>query len=286
VTPAFNIDLRYIGDVSPAVRAAFDAAAVRWSQLIYGDLPDLPVQAPAGMCGRDPLPAMAETIDDIVVHVMVESIDGYSGTQFTSGPCYVRDGSLLPAIAYVRFDSADLGFFSSPQLAAAARHSLAHALGFGSLWNPKGLVSGSGTSLPRYLGAQAITGWHAVGGHPGITAIPAAADGGGVEGITLQRDAHWSRWFSGELMSPFNSASMALASSLAISVVTAGQFVDLGYLVNMRLVDAYQCALNTCINPPNVLAGSTALASDISTNPLVVVDRAGRVVRTLPALMK
>ena len=73
---AYNITLRYLTSISPARQAVIEAAAARWAGIITGDLRDIPVNVPAGtFCGAS-YPALNETIDDVLIFVTFDSIDG------------------------------------------------------------------------------------------------------------------------------------------------------------------------------------------------------------------
>ena len=104
LSEAFQIDLRFLSAMSPSRQAAFTNAQAQWQQAIYGDIPDITVNVPAGSCN----PAVAQTIDDVIIFVVLDSIDGPGGILAAAGPCYIRGADKLPLIGRMVFDTADV----------------------------------------------------------------------------------------------------------------------------------------------------------------------------------
>lgn len=239
VPSTFTIDVRYPPDVDQATREALDSAAARWSRVIYGDIPDMPVNVTNVACS----PSVQETIDDIAIYVALDSIDGPGQVMVTGTPCVLRPGSALPAVAVLRFDRQDIPtLVSEGALPAAALHAMAHALGFGTIWSARGLVGPAGTHEVAFLGPQALAAWRSVGGPDWETGVPLSlgdevAYVDPLEGPAGARDIHWAPGFSGELM----SARVGWFS--ALSVITIAQFGDLGYTINLGAASAFECSI-------------------------------------------
>src|SRR5690606_4810531 len=92
----YCIDLRFIDPLTPAQYDAFQAARQRWEQIITGDLPPVQVNVPADVCKDSEgevlvnTPALNEIIDDLVVFVQTDSIDGEGSVLGAAGPCFIR----------------------------------------------------------------------------------------------------------------------------------------------------------------------------------------------------
>ncbi|MGD8700484.1 MAG: hypothetical protein PVJ43_14400, partial [Gemmatimonadales bacterium] len=104
----YDIELRYQTDATEAQRAAFQNAVSRWESLIIGNLG-------AYLINQDPVscaPAINEVIDDLLIFVTLEPIDGVGGILGSAGPCYIRPGAdptpVLSLTGRMRFDTADL----------------------------------------------------------------------------------------------------------------------------------------------------------------------------------
>src|SRR5207253_2129253 len=155
VSAAYHIDVRYLTAVTPAQREAFESAAAQWERLIYGDVPDEFASFPAGTCGPG-TPVINETIDDIIIFVRLDSIDGPGKILGQAGPCLVRDQSFQPGVGVMHFDTADVaGLLAAGQFDEVVCHAMGHVRGFGTIWQLLSLVPGAGGTDPHFVGAQA-----------------------------------------------------------------------------------------------------------------------------------
>ncbi|MBM3508377.1 MAG: hypothetical protein FJX64_11925 [Alphaproteobacteria bacterium] len=90
-----------------------------------------------------------------------------------AGPTALRTGSYLPATAMMQFDSADAaGFNSQGLLDEIVTHEMLYAIGIGSIWSYKGLVSGA-----SFIGANATAAYDDLvdafnGFENGVEALP------------------------------------------------------------------------------------------------------------------
>jgi Bacterial Ig-like domain (group 1)/Leishmanolysin len=282
----FDIIVRYQGSPSPAQVLAFAEAEVRWEALITSDLEDAPTGAiPAGTCG-DGTPAINETIDDLIIFALFESIDGPGNLLAQAGPCLLRDfngnGEFevgdLPGVGVMFFDTDDLDEIEqNGTLSAVALHEMGHVLGFGALWRPEGLLADpslppdNGTD-PHFTGAQAIAAFNAAGGSSYSGAkVPVENIGG-----PATADSHWRESvFDNELMTGFVSLGPQ-----PLSAITLQSFVDQAYTVNAAGADSYTLPPSG-IRLPGSLVG-LRLGNDLAPVPIRMLGRnggLGRIIR-------
>ena len=289
VAGAYNIEVRPLTTLSPTQQAAFDSAAARWQRLIYGDVPDVPVNIPGDTIkkyciGDGPTPpTVNETIDDIVIFAFLDSIDGPGGTVGQAAPCTLR-ASYLPLIGVMRFDTADVARLESGGLLdEVILHEMGHVLGFGTIWSAAflrllvGPASQGGTD-PHFVGPQAIAAFNRIGG-TGYTAgakvpvencLPPTMCPDGGAGI---RDSHWRESvFRNELMTEFISAKAD-----PLSVVTIASMGDEGYRVNYAGGDSFSLSFAAAALRASEAAPAIQLGDDVLKLPMHIVDRQGRV---------
>jgi hypothetical protein len=229
----FRIDLRYVNDVSPAVRAAFDRARARWEQVITGNLPEFALtganQVEANACGITH-PAVNEVVDDLLIFVEVVPIDGPGKVLGSAGPCMVRAANGLPILGVVKLDADDLELMAgNGMLGDVVLHEIGHVLGIGTLWRRFSLLQGAGTSDPLYTGERARSGF-LLGGGAALDGVPVESGGG-----SGTRDSHWREATLGsELMTGWINTGRNPLSS-----VTVGSLMDMGYQVNFGASDGY-----------------------------------------------
>lgn len=230
VSETFDIEVRFVGDPPDVYAQAFLDAEAKWERIMVEGLADVQVNVNAGTCGI-PHPAVNETIDDIVLFVQLDSIDGPGNILGQAGPCIVRNAGTLPLIGRMQFDTADLATFNDAgQLDEIAVHEMAHAMGFiYTIWSELGLNADVGGPDSRFLGAGAIARFEAAGGQP-QGAVPLETNfGAGSD------DSHWDEdLFDSELMTPaINDGANPL------SAITIAAMWDMGYSVDIGEADAY-----------------------------------------------
>lgn len=232
----FHIDVRFFGpDMTDAQKALFTNAAARISAVIVGSIPDVTYSglSVSAACGVSGLPTLDETIHTIVIYASVQSIDGPSGILAESGPCMLRSGGgFFPSVAVMLFDSADLASIDAKGiLQDVITHEMLHSVGFGTIWDLKGLLLAGGTMNSAFAGVQARTGCVGDGG-AAVCANTVPVENDGVPGTA---DSHWREsTFGSELMTGFVNFG-----GMPFSAITVGSLADLGYTVNPLAADPY-----------------------------------------------
>lgn len=220
----FTITVKFVGGLTQPQMDAFAAAADRWAKVIVGDLPDVVLDG--------------EPIDDVLIIAQGADIDGVGHILGQAHITHVRPAgpepwALLPVRGEMTFDKADLAKMEAEgTLGDVITHEMGHVVGVGSLWAPKGLLVGKGTTDPTFSGPGAMAEYHKLrGGSGDPVRVPVENTGG-----PGTRDVHWrDRTFGNELMTGFvNPAPNPL------SRVTVASLGDLGYQVDVDAADHYE----------------------------------------------
>lgn len=211
----FQITLTFDG-LTASQQAIFQQAANRWAEIILGDLPDVTVGG--------------ETIDDVKISASARFIDGVGRILGQAAPTGLRSDTYLPYQGFMQFDSADMASMeSSGQLYPVILHEMGHVLGIGTIWRNKGLLTGAGTSNPRFIGAQATAAYNRIFNNT-ETSVPVENTGG-----SGTQDAHWR-----DTTMPYEIMTGYISSRNYITEITVGSLADLGYFVELAAADAYQ----------------------------------------------
>ena len=223
----FDIDVRFLTPVSTAQREAYERAALRWRQIIIGDLADEQVNLTEDSCAEGS-PAINELVDDVIILASSIQIDGVGGTLGFAGPCLGR-GNFLTVVGMMTFDDDDVRQLRlMGRLDDVILHEMGHVLGFGTIWQDLDLIMGMRGGDPFFTGNEAITQFFAIGGQA-ANPVPVENQGGGGT-----RDVHWRESvFGNELMTGF------IDDVNPVSKVTIGSMQDMGYEVNMDADDGF-----------------------------------------------
>lgn len=215
----FNIDAEFTDDFTPSQQNIIQAAIRSIEELIVSGFPNALVDG--------------KIIDDINVKLSVANIDGDGGTLARTKIDFMRYVTLMPAQALIQFDKKDLEELErNGQLFGVAQHELLHGLGFGNLWEAKGLVDFAGTSASRYTGRNAVSAFQELGGQADYIALEQSGDG--------SADLHWHQGlFQDEIM----TANLGFLIGQdgkpysPLSPITLAALADLGYEVNWDKAD-------------------------------------------------
>ena len=275
----FDITVRFIGDGgTDRQREAFAGAVARWRRVITGDVGTVPLNVPAGEC-QSWIPAVNESINDLLVYVRIASIDGAGKILGQASPCYVNSGNKLPIMGFFELDQDDLALLlSQGTLDNVVLHEMGHILGIGTLWNyQRQLLLGAGSDDPYFTGVEARAQLASTNGfsYAGL-GVPVENSGS-----TGTRDAHWRRSiFANELMQGY-----AQPGGMPISRITVASLSDMGYVTTMTGADGY--SFLTAMRAMTLGASEgTAMSfgDDIATAPLYEVERTGSRRMVRPAL--
>lgn len=240
--PGFDITIRYYGDPvpTPAQRAVFEAAAARWAEVVVGDLPDVSFGAPPEGTCRSGAPSLAgEVVDDLLIWVKVEEIDGPGNILGFAGPCLLRGepgAPRLPVVGVMVLDSADLAAMESRGiLMDVILHEMGHVLGIGTLWQNQAVghmhlddICQPGQTQRRFTGPAANAKHVEAGGEQDLLLV----ENQGSSGTAC---AHWAEdRYADELMTGWISSA-----GNPLSAITVASLKDLGYEVSYAQADAY-----------------------------------------------
>lgn len=265
----FDITAVPVADVPPELEDNVEEALRRWEAALTGDLTR--VDVPEGSfvdrsCGGFGGVADGTTIDDVVMLINIDSIDGPGGEDGNvlaqAGYCYFRVadegepivGNRLPVLGVLTLDEWDLKQYdevSEETVTDLIQHEMAHILGLGTTWDDFDLLENEGADDPRYLGQEAVAAYLAAGGDS--TSIPVENEGG--RGTA---DSHWRESvFDDELMTGFAEQP---GNDMFLSEMTIASFADLGYEVDLSVADT---APLLAVRSPRVLATERHLGIDI-----------------------
>jgi hypothetical protein len=295
-TNGFTIDLRFIGNVSSTLKTAAQQAAARWQTVIKSPLAPYKVVTNPGDCGAG-TPAVNETVQNVIIYVQADSIDGPGSTAGEGGPCIIRDppAAMLTALGTLTVDTADVSYLAqNGSLTDLLTHEMGHILGIGTLWGPlcttdntangpqcfPNTATGIGGSDPRFIGANARAASAELGFTPdSSTGVPIENTGG-----AGTKDGHWrATVFGHELMT-----GTLHTGGNPLSLVTIEALADFGYSVVPEAADDFT-ALNA--NTPGVFPNASAnvlppglplRVTDRVLYPRFVTTRGGRLIPIAP----
>lgn len=222
-------------DFTPARQAVFLAAAARWSEVIVGDLPNVPItQQQVTSCALAGSFVSPGSVDDLLVLARIGPIDGKGNVLGRARTCYTRSGSKgLSLLGYFELDVDDIGTLeSNGRLFGVVLHEIGHILGLnGTTWHNHGLLAQNTSTCSTataawFTGTNAATQWVAASG---VAPLPVETDGG-----AGTKCSHWDEDALGsELMTGWASGAMQL------SRITVGALHDMGYVVDYSKADPF-----------------------------------------------
>lgn len=284
VNGGYTIDIRFISTMTSAESLAFIKAKQKWESIIYQPVASVNLSnVAAGSCGSNS-PAIDTTgVTSVVIFASIIKIDGPGKILGQAGPCLIRNTGFLPALGIMQFDSADVPtYVNNGTFSDLILHEMGHVLGYGTIWDPSllnlirnpcnGAPSGTCTTDPSFVGAQATAAFFKVGGsvYTGGAIVPVEDSGG-----PGTADGHWrERVLKTELMTGYYNGGVPNPLSL-LSVASMG---DLGYTVNYAAADS-----GYVISWPLLAAplSQELFQRDVIHLPITLIDPAGRPVRVV-----
>ena len=278
---SFDIELRFLGTNPTATQEAVIRDAARaWQRVITRGLPDKPVTSSEQYCEAHDRSLFGAFIDDLLVNIRLEAIDGAGGTLAVAGPCLMRFESGLPYLGDVLFDTADLvSMERNGILRGTAMHEIAHVLGFGLLWHGRLQEPSSAGSrvLPgrdtHFSGPEAIAAFDDAGGARYAGAkVPVENDTDryGVGAL----DYHWREAvFGAELMT---TAVVVADGPEPLSSVTIASLEDLGYQVDYTEAERYALPAAGAAQQARGAVRLFHLGNDVRRGPIRVDARPER----------
>ena len=264
---AFNIELVFVDSTSTRLRPLVQQAAARLERVILSDLPDVNFQRWIHNEYNSNLRRrirVEHVVDDLLVFVGNRDL-GFRVAAST-GVILIRSRGKLPVVATLALNVEGLADNSQEEVYSTILHELAHAAGFGMVWEDLELINGYRT--PYFTGPTARALFATLGGSRLSEAIqPVPVD---------QSDrGHWrGTIFWDELM----AKNWYYPFAKPLSAITIAQFADLGYQVDYSEADEYSVPRRGAAKPRPVEPPS--LSHHHPPQDLVLqVDEEGRVVR-------
>jgi hypothetical protein len=232
----FDISLRFINEPTARQREVFESAVSRWEKIIVRDEPDftgvtLPNYNNSGiLIGAD------EVLDDVIIEVVLEPIDGPGAVLGSAGPRFIRLPEETTITGVMRFDTADLETLEAAnQFENVILHEMGHVLGIGTLWQRKGLLvinSFEQAIDPDYLGQRGNHFWKTMRGE-GLLPIEGAFFR--PDGTPFVRPGtSYGHWDEGVLFNELMTGFLNGGVDNPLSRITSGSMQDLGYGVAPR----------------------------------------------------
>lgn len=240
----FTFELRFTTNVGFIIESLTRQAAARFERALRRGLVPTRVDLAAGECFAG-LPAVHETVTNVLVFVRIVSIDGPYRSLAVGGPCEVRESG-MPVVGMVSLDSADVARYNAGgninELQSLILHELGHVLGIGTTTGFTGLAPDARTSADaRFFGPAAARASTAAGFTAAATGVPVEVGAG-----------HWRESvFGEELMTP------SFTWGQPLSAITLGALQDLGYDVDLSAADPFaRASADVVPNPPRELRRS------------------------------
>ncbi|MFW6089465.1 MAG: Ig-like domain-containing protein [Gemmatimonadota bacterium] len=265
-TGGYQIHIRWSEGVelTAAQQTAVEDAVTKLESIITGDVEDIPTTEfpDASTCGGAAIPKMEESVDDVIIYLEFVPIDGPFGTVASAGPCFTRttpggSSTAFSIVGGLRFDEADLQLAETEGIMDdVILHEMMHVLGFGIFWEDPVdyLEQPSNSNHPEYdamntdthfTGPEATARFLSIGGddYTGGEIVPVENDTDeyGIGSL----DGHWRE-------SVFDDEAMSTELNVPAnptSVVTIGQFEDLGYTVDYDAADPYTQTFSVVLEP-------------------------------------
>ena len=247
--PAFTITFDFAGGgLTAPQQSYFNTAANFWESVITGYKPGV-------------------NLNGITIGASAVSIDGVGGILGSAGPSSITApilGTRYATAGSMQFDSDDISAMTSNgSFGDVIRHEIAHVIGFGTLWVINNLYD-NGTG--KFTGANALAAYKTEFNQASATFVPVELGGG-----AGTANGHWNEVDNGSANTGITTAqgrdmrfelmtgwlNRTANDPAFVSQMTARQFEDLGYTVNVSAVPEPASAAM-------LLAGMALLAGVVS----------------------
>lgn len=232
----FDIELRFINEPTARQREVFESAVDRWEKIIVRDEPDFTGVAIPNFDGSSFLIGEDEILDDIIIEVVLEPIDGPGSILGSAGPIFIRLPEETTITGLMRFDTADLETLEAAnQFENVILHEMGHVLGIGTLWQNKNLLvinTLEDAIDPDYLGERGNHFWKTKRGE-GLLPVEGAffnPDGS----FFFRPGTSFGHWDEGTLFNELMTGFLNGGVVNPLSRITSGSLEDLGYGVAPR----------------------------------------------------
>ncbi|GMV03932.1 MAG: hypothetical protein AMXMBFR53_02140 [Gemmatimonadota bacterium] len=280
----FDLTLRWITEPSMEGRTAVEAAEAIIESIIWEDLPDEElVDTPVcPRSGRGPAATLDEVVDDVLILVTIEAIDGLGGAGAQGYPCLIRDPGTQTIVGFVRFDEAEFAAIGPDLRREFALHEMVHALGFVpgilNIQTPSGFAR-SCLALPssgppnqvvqdtHFSCPHARKAFDLIGG-ASYTGAKVPLENGATTALTANTlNHHWRKTsFRNELMTGWFTPGVPAP----LSVVTVGALEDLDYAVSYAGAEPFLLLGNIETAPSLVPAGARRLVEPPVVPPAAI----------------
>lgn len=289
-TEPFDIDVRIFGSIGESRENVIREAIGRWESVIAQgvdrvDFGNNPFPGDECVPGGRPI---SGAVDDLLVLVSVDRLDGEGGLVASGQPCLVRQitfsraGSttlLETALGGIVLDEDDLASLDEDgMLAAVVSHNVAHVLGFGfqgsRMWRRAGLLvdpllSEDDERDTHFVGPLATAAFEAAGG-AGYMGARVPVENTGRPGFA---NDHWRESVFGEEL----MTGVLHGGTPPLSLITIEALADMRYGVDLTQADEYMLPTGTAAASAGPAVPRLHLGADLGRYPIRIVDRQGRV---------
>ncbi len=268
---AFNIELVFGPGFTEEAKAEIRRAADRWTEVVVGDLPDVPVDGhPPEWCSDAPLPRFAGVVDDLVIFMQMQI--GETDVLGWASRCARREESGLAFFGAARYSDVFHSDRYTYTFYETALHEIGHVLGIG-YWH----TAGRDTD-PYFPGPLAVAAFDAAGGENYAGGKVPVENRDALFGVSARR-VHWRR-------SVMPDDVMAIGRGTLLTAITVQALADLGHEVDVGRADPYTLPMAVQGDAARVaadaeIAAAELFADDVIRGAVAVVDRNGRVVRII-----
>ena len=237
ITDPFDIELVFPDDAfTPTQQSFVRRAADRWESVIIEGLPDhetvfnsRDVDWYGDWTDSFFEISVDETIDDIRIYV--GRVAPGNSVYASGGALWVRPGSSLPVLGEVSISEAVLGL-PEDLMEDVFLHEIAHALGFGTVWEDLDLLGNPSKEDPDadtyFKGPLALAAFNSAGGLRYQKGMKVPVENGG-------NDGHWRQSVFGSELMDFQFDSF----EVPLSAITIQSMADIGYRVDLGQAEEY-----------------------------------------------